>query len=263
MNKTDDEAVKRVFVKVFGFSDVERHALNTVFRLSEARRTAYALWVESAPDAAEIALIDGDSWEAALELANPAHDSPKLIWVGDKAPARASLVVARPLQWATVIDGMDALLAAADADLGTDIDLDLDPDGATGPTPLELRLTDPDVFAVLVADADSGARLYLRAKLAREGLMQVDEASTGAQALHLLDTRHYKLVVLDLDLPDTDSWQLVRQVGESRPAVDFLLLTGSRVSWVDGVRGWFAGARACLRKPLHPGKLKQLLRNAH
>ena len=73
-----------------GFSDVERHALNTVFRLSEARRTAYALWVESAPDAAEIALIDSDSCEAALELANPAHDSPKLIWVGDKAPARAS-----------------------------------------------------------------------------------------------------------------------------------------------------------------------------
>ncbi|UUZ63513.1 response regulator [Polaromonas sp. P1-6] len=118
-------------------------------------------------------------------------------------------------------------------------------------------------FAVLVADADSGARLYLRAKLAREGLMQVDEASTGAEALQLLETRCYKLIILDLDFPDTDSWQLVRQVGESRPAVDFLLLTGSHVSRLDGVRGWFAGARACMRKPLHPGQLKQLLRNAH
>lgn len=263
MTNTDDGAVKRVFVKVSGFSDVERHALNTMFRLSETRPTAYALWVESAPNAAEIALIDGDNWEAALELANPAHDSLKLIWVGDQAPARASLVVARPLQWAAVIDGMDALLAATGADPGADRDLDIDSNAATEPAPPDLRPPEPGAFAVLVADADSNARLYLRAKLASEGLMQVDEASTGAEALHLLETRCYKLIILDLDFRDTDSWQLVRQVGESRPAVDFLLLTGSHVSRLDGVRGWFAGARACMRKPLHPGQLKQLLRNAH
>ena len=261
MTNTSGTAVKRIFVKVFGFSDVERHALNTVFRLSETRPTAYALWVESAPDAAEIALIDGDNWEAALELANPAHDSLKLIWVGDQAPVRASLVVARPLQWAAVIDGMDALLAATDADPRAD--LDNDSNAATEPAPLELRPPERGAFAVLVADADSGARLYLRAKLASEGLMQVDEASTGAQALQLLETRCYKLIILDLDFPDTDSWQLVKQVGESRPAVDFLLLTGSHVSRLDGVRGWFAGARACMRKPLHPGQLTQLLRNAY
>ena len=36
--------MQRVFVKVLGFSDVERHALNTLFRLSEDRETGYALW---------------------------------------------------------------------------------------------------------------------------------------------------------------------------------------------------------------------------
>ena len=45
MTNTGGEAVKRVFVKVFGFDDVERHALNTVFRLSETRPVAYALWL--------------------------------------------------------------------------------------------------------------------------------------------------------------------------------------------------------------------------
>ena len=33
---------QRVFVKVVGFSDVERHALNSVFRLSEDRDTIYS-----------------------------------------------------------------------------------------------------------------------------------------------------------------------------------------------------------------------------
>ena len=40
---------QRVFVKVTGFTDVERHALNTVFRLSEQRGIIYSLWVPPPP----------------------------------------------------------------------------------------------------------------------------------------------------------------------------------------------------------------------
>ena len=35
---------QRIYIKVVGFSDEERHALNTVFRLSEQCRTMYQLW---------------------------------------------------------------------------------------------------------------------------------------------------------------------------------------------------------------------------
>ena len=225
-----------------------------------------------------MALIDGDSWEAVLELANPAHDSLKLIWVGDRAPARASLAVARPLQWAAVIDGMDELFAlemspAVPVDLPEfDLDLPLGPESSASPDmdlDMEFELTTSPALLepasgisrphVLVVDASHDARLYLRARLAMAGLMQVDEAVSGAEALQWLNNRLYKLVILDLDLPDMDSWQLVKQVGEARPAVDSLILTGSNASRFDAARGWFAGARACLRKPLHPGKLENLL----
>ncbi len=278
MTNTGGEAVNRIFVKVFGFSDVERHALNTMFRLSEGRSTAYALWTAAAPQAAEMALIDGDSWEAVLELANPAHDSLKLIWVGDRAPARASLVVTRPLQWAAVIDGMDELFAlemssAMPVELPEfDLDLPLGPESSPAPDmDLEFELTTSPALMepasrisrphVLVVDASHDARLYLRARLAMAWLIQVDEAASGAVALQWLNHRQYKLVILDLDLPDMDSWQLVKQVGEARPAVDSLILTGNNASRFDAVRGWFVGARACLRKPLHPGKLENLLRS--
>ena len=36
---------QRIYVSVVGFSDVERHALNTIFRLSEDRDVSYAPWV--------------------------------------------------------------------------------------------------------------------------------------------------------------------------------------------------------------------------
>jgi CheY-like chemotaxis protein len=278
MTNTGGEAVKRIFVKVFGFDDVERHALNTVFRLSETRPTAYALWTAAAPEDAGMALIDGDSWEATLELANPAHDELKLIWIGDNAPARASLVVKRPLQWAAVIEGLDILLAAdssqtpgADLDLDLlsestallDLDLDFDSEAPTAPSPLEGPPTEPPEQAqVLVVDADRDARLYLRARLAMAGMLLVDEAATGTEALKLMDTRLYKLVILDMDLPDMERWEMVKRVAATRPPVEFLILTGNSLSPLDAVRGWFAGARGSLSKPLHPGKLKYLLRSA-
>ena len=278
MTNTGGEAVKRIFVKVFGFDDVERHALNTVFRLSETRPTAYALWTAAAPEEAGMALIDGDSWEATLELANPAHDDLKLIWIGDNAPARASLVVKRPLQWAAVIEGLDILLAAdssqtpgADLDLDLlsestallDLDLDFDSEAPTAPSPLEGPPTEPPEQAqVLVVDADRDARLYLRARLAMAGMLLVDEAATGTEALKLMDARLYKLVILDMDLPDMERWEMVKRVAAMQPPVEFLILTGNSLSPLDAVRGWFAGARGSLSKPLHPGKLKYLLRSA-
>lgn len=280
MTNTGGEAVKRIFVKVFGFDDVERHALNTVFRLSETRPTAYALWTPAAPDDADIALIDGDSWEAALELANPAHDHLKLIWIGSNAPDRAVLVFRRPLQWAAVIDGMDRLLAqevhgatAADVDLDfdllsestalLDLDLDVDSEAPTAPSPLDTQPPKAEDARVLVVDADLGARLYLRARLSMAKLTQVDEAATGTEALKLMEAHPYKLVVLDMELPDIGHREMVKRVRAVRPALEFLILTGSRLSPADAVRGWFAGARGSLRKPLHPGKLKRLLRSVN
>jgi CheY-like chemotaxis protein len=224
-------------------------------------------------------LIDGKSWEAALELANPENDALTLIWVGDNAPARASLVIARPLKWSAVIAQVDQLLAFRSVRMapggGADQDIDLDrlseagalpglDQGAevqvvTAPLPLKSLETDSDTPHVLVIDADPEARFYLRAKLANAGLLQVDEAATSVEALLCLQSRVYKMVLLDLDLPDFASWQLVKQIGSARPAIEVLILTGSKLSRLDAMRGWFAGARGSLRKPLDPVKLNALL----
>lgn len=114
---------------------------------------------------------------------------------------------------------------------------------------------------MLVVDAGRDERLYWRAKLAAAGLYDVDEAASGAEALALLYEQPYHLVTVDLGLADMDSWQLIKAVEASRPVVPHLFVTGSELAWHQGVRAWFCGAKVALKKPLHPGQLKELLQN--
>ena len=297
MQNTDGEAGKRIFVKVFGFSDVERHALNTVFRLSESRSVAYALWSADAPQKAALALLDGDSWEAGLELANPAHDALKIIWIGERPPRNAVQVFARPVQWAEVIEGLDQLhLPApplpdepASPALDVDLDFDLEPqldfdisaaapldidfdlealtggeaaaESATEPMPLEAVAASGEESRVLVVGANLETRLYLRARLALAGLVFVDEAATAAEALQMVASCRYRALVVDKAVADMNCWKLVRALRQSTPAVGNVILIGRDLTSVDALRARFTGLAGALRKPLHPGRLAGIFRN--
>lgn len=278
--------MKRIFVKFFGFSGTERQALDLVFRLSESRDVVYSAWTAQTADAIEapdVLIIDGDSWEAVLALANPAHDALKLIWIGDDAPAQAWQVFPAPVKWSAVLEVMDETFAPppnsapppaysvppapvsppVDLDLAHDEDLHVvfDQGDATEPLPLEPGVLPLAGRRVLVVDPGRDDRLYLRAKLAAAGLHEVDEAATGNEALLLLNTHAYLLATVDLGLTDMDPWQLIKAVDNTRPAIAHMFVTGTAPSWQQRLRARFSGAQVYLQKPLHPGQLKKLLRN--
>lgn len=247
---------QRIFVKVTGFSDVERHALNTVFRLSEGREVVYALWTPGAPDEPRVALVDGQSYEAGVELtASGAAAGPRLIWVGAIAPAHAWLTYTRPLRWADVVRAMDdAFLPPPPLDLDLDappaLDLDLSVFDSARPA--------GDARHALVVAADLELRLYLRAKMASVGLTRVQEATAVADAVEFAGANKFDLVVLDLDLTGADDWHLYDALRLALPDATFVVLTRSR-SLALRVKAWWKGASACLGKPLHPGRLHQAL----
>lgn len=263
------EAVKPIFVKYYGFSDAERHALHTLFRLSESHPVVYAPWTADSPEAAQVVLIDGDSWEAALALANPSHDSLKLAWVGAGAPAGAWRVFASPVKWSALIQAMDEAFLpvtskalSLDLDLAHDADLDVHFDGEENTVPMALEGVAPAAARrVLVVDASRGDRLYLRAKLSSAGLHAVDEAASGAEALELLRGTAYQLVIVDLGLTDMDSWQVIKAVDDTRPAIAHMFITGPEPAWRRRLQARFSGAQVYLTKPLDPEKLKNLLQN--
>ena len=236
-----------VFVKVVGFRDVERHALNTMFRLSMERSTTYALWTPDAPVMPHMALIDVESYEAGLALASPGlNPNLKLICVGSGAPAHAWRVFARPLNWTAVLHAMDQLFAQA----GVDIDLELEgPGNAVVP---------PGVRLTLLVDPSRDERLYLRARLSLAGLIEVDEVDSVAQAMAKVRERHYDVVIVDVDSPD-DPWGLVERLVTHDPPVGSVVVTTTNNSWQMHERAELAGCRAVLDKPYDPGHVFRVL----
>lgn len=237
-----------VFVKVVGFRDVERHALNTVFRLSTERSTCYALWTPEAPVMPHIALIDVESYEASLALASPGlNRNLKLICVGNGAPAHAWRVFARPLNWTAVLHAMDQLFAPA----GVDIDIDLDGEGTSSVIPPGVRVT-------LLVDPSRDERLYLRARLSLAGLIEVDEAESVAKAQVKVRERHYDLVIVDVDTAD-DPWGLIERLVAQDPPIGSVVVSTTNNSWQMHERAELAGCRAVLEKPYDPGHVFRVL----
>lgn len=251
---------QRVFVKVVGFTDVERHALNSLFRLSEERETKYSLWDASAPEFPKLALVDGQSYEARLELAAPVNADIKLIWVGAVAPIEAWRTYERPLSWPEVVRSMDELFAPA-ADLDFDIDSGF---GAVEPGVDAVDTRPPDDADVprpkraLIASPTREERLYLRARLALANLTLADEAETGAQALELARDNDYALAVIDFSLGDIEGWALLKELELQKRSIPHRVAITTKWTLVEYLRAWRGGIDGLCTRPLEPAKLQRL-----
>ena len=236
-----------VFVKVVGFRDVERHALNTLFRLSWERPTSYFLWTPSAPVLPHLALVDTESYEASMLLASPKlSPNLKLICVGPNAPAHAWRLFVRPLNWTAVIHAMDQLFSTGDVDIDVDFD---------GTSPATIP---PGMRVSLLVDPLREERLYLRARFALAGLIEVDEAETVQQAAVKTRERHYDIVVVNVDMPD-EPWDLVRRLAVAKPAIGSVVVSTATNVWQMHERAEQAGCRAVLDRPYDPGHVSRVL----
>lgn len=206
---------QRVFLKVVGFTDVERHALNTVFRLSEYREPAYAPWMDGAqgmPAAPDVLLMDGESAEAVLAHVRELPVGQRLIWVGAGAPAHAWRVLPRPVPWAALLTDLDAMFAARLADSGY---LDLD---VSTPVPLDATTTEStQPGRALLVGPDGTDRRWLAEFLGQAGFEPVDAVPGTDEAVALIGRQAYALVVLDIDAPMVDGWSLAGLLARNRP----------------------------------------------
>lgn len=205
-----------VLVKVVGFTDVERHALNTVFRLSREREVAYAPWFEgnSSGELPPVLLVDGGCAEAVLASARAPREGQRLIWVGEAAPEHAWRVVRHPIAWAELLHDLDSVFAATQSDSGL---LDLD---VTQPAPLEMdlgRFPSGTVRRALVVGAEPAEGQQLRGLLTAAAMAFVDEAPTTERAAEFMAQHHYLCGIFNLDDHHIDAWGLMQLFRERYP----------------------------------------------
>jgi two-component system, OmpR family, catabolic regulation response regulator CreB len=95
--------------------------------------------------------------------------------------------------------------------------------------------------------------------LATDGF-EPDWCGTGAEALKAVRQRGPALAVLDIGLPDTNGFDLFRQLRELDPALPAIFLT-ARSSEVDRVVGLELGADDYMAKPFSPRELVARVRS--
>jgi PleD family two-component response regulator len=137
------------------------------------------------------------------------------------------------------------------------------------PSPRRRKTGTPDPGApgkkgmrVLVADDDQELRDLLRMMLARDGY-SVDLAADGAEALELVGRKHHDLVLLDVDMPRKNGWEVV-QVIKADPLLRHLpvLFLTSMTQVRSKVRGLTLGAADYITKPFHPRELLARIESA-
>ena len=108
-------------------------------------------------------------------------------------------------------------------------------------------------MALMLVDDEERVLQTTGKLLSRKGLEALT-ATSGQQALDLLDAEYVDVVILDVKMPGMDGLETLRQIKSRHPLVEVIMLTGHGTidSAVEGMR---LGAYDYLTKPCELGEL--------
>ncbi len=123
-------------------------------------------------------------------------------------------------------------------------------------------MKDSKPIRVLLTDDHPAIRAGVRGELEKsDDIVVVGEASSGEEALRMVEELAPDLMLLDMVLPDLDGIDVARQLRETHPQVRILVFSGyADDAFVFGVLG--AGAVGYLLKDEAPGRLANAVRTA-
>jgi adenylate cyclase len=106
--------------------------------------------------------------------------------------------------------------------------------------------------ALLVIDDNEDNRFTLTERLKREGYGTVVCASNGREALELLATRPFDLVLLDITMPEMDGYQMLERLKADTTLRNIPVVMISAVDEIDSVARCISlGAEDYLAKPFN------------
>lgn len=114
-----------------------------------------------------------------------------------------------------------------------------------------------DKSGLLLVVDDNPATRYATTRVLRHAGFAVREAATGGEGVHIATEAPIDLVVLDIDLPDIDGYEVCRRI-RAMPSTQRVRVVYLSASFVDDshkVEGFQAGADGFLTHPVEPAVL--------
>jgi len=102
---------------------------------------------------------------------------------------------------------------------------------------------------ILIADDDTGLIKVLE-KAFIEKDFKVYTADNGIDTLKQFYDFKPKIILMDIDMPDKDGWEVLKQIRHENRLIPILIMTGKYLKEVDAIKSFNDGATLFIRKTL-------------
>jgi two-component system chemotaxis response regulator CheY len=116
---------------------------------------------------------------------------------------------------------------------------------------------------ILIVEDSATTRALIRAVIDEMGDFTIVEAGSGFEALKLLPTREFNLVITDVNMPDINGLELIHFIKTNPRYTDIpLIIVSTERSEEDKKRGMSLGAMAYVTKPFKAHELQEVIKQA-
>ena len=131
------------------------------------------------------------------------------------------------------------------------------------PDQIQLEDMNPESLSVLVVDDSALARKMICRTLQKMGIENIAEASDGSEAIPMIHSNYYDLIVTDFNMPEVDGSELlhfIRHESNQSSVPVLMVTTEGDASKLAGVQR--DGVSAIVDKPFQAAEVKQLIETA-
>lgn len=116
---------------------------------------------------------------------------------------------------------------------------------------------------VLVVEDEADLRMMTRIMLQSRAHFNVIEASTGEEALKVVESEPVDVMLLDLRLPDMEGWDVLERLADSGhlPALPVIMVSAHPTA-AAATRAQARGVRGYVRKPFTAEELFDVVKRA-
>jgi two-component system chemotaxis response regulator CheY len=117
--------------------------------------------------------------------------------------------------------------------------------------------------SILIVEDSTTTRALIRAIIEEIGDLNTVEATSGFEALKLLPTQKFDLIITDINMPDINGLELINFIKNNPKYSDLpLVIVSTERSEEDKKRGMALGATAYITKPFKAQELQEVIKQA-